>query len=180
MLAALAMATTPLLASMFFGHLMEDGLLTMSLALALLCWAVGSAEWPELSSLLLSAGWVAIGFQAKMMQAWLIVPGLAAGYLLGAPHPLAQRLRRGVLAGAVTVGLSLSWMTAIQLIPAADRPYIDGSTNNNAYSMVFGDNGFNRLVPNLIPGAIGDTSPVSGHDDGCPAASEHAAGQSGR
>ena len=157
-LAALAIATTPLLASMF-GHVMEDGLLTMSLALALLCWQSAMLSG-RLSSLLLSAGWVAIGFQAKMMQAWLIVPGLAAGYLLGAPHPLAQRLRRGLLAGAVTVGLSLSWMTVVQLIPAADRPYIDGSTNNNAYSMVFGYNGFNRLVPNLIPGAIGDTGPA--------------------
>ena len=45
-------------------------------------------------------------------------------------------------------------------MPAAHRPYIDGSTNNNTYSMVFGYNGFNRLLPNLVPGAIGNTGTV--------------------
>ncbi|MEO6703244.1 MAG: glycosyltransferase family 39 protein, partial [Jatrophihabitantaceae bacterium] len=154
LLAAAAAATTPMLLSMF-GHVMEDGLLTMSLALAFLCWqsAIRRHRW---TSLLLCAFWVAIGFQAKMMQAWIILPGLAAGYLIGAPGPLRRRLVRGLLTGLVALGLSLSWMTAIQLVPAADRPYIDGSTNNNIYSMVFGFNGINRLLPNLVPGAIGD------------------------
>jgi 4-amino-4-deoxy-L-arabinose transferase-like glycosyltransferase len=152
--AATALASTPLLASMF-GHVMEDGLLTMSLALALLCLqsAVSSGR---LLPLLGSAFWIAVGFQAKMMQAWLVLPAFALGYLLGAPNPLLQRLRRGLLAGVLAVVLSLAWMTAIQLTPAADRPYIDGSTDNNVYSMVFGYNGFNRLIPDLVPGAIGD------------------------
>jgi 4-amino-4-deoxy-L-arabinose transferase-like glycosyltransferase len=154
-LAALAVASTPLLPSMF-GHEMEDGLLTMSLALAMLCWQ-SAVLHGRLRSLLLCAFWVAVGFQAKMMQAWLIVPGLAIGYLLAAPHSLPRRFGRGALAGSVLFGLSVSWMTALQLVPAAHRPYIDGSTNNNAFSMVFGYNGFNRLLPNLVPGAIGNT-----------------------
>ncbi len=152
--AAVAVATTPLLGSMF-GHVMEDGLLTMGLALAFLCLqsALRSGRWLPL---LASAFWIAIGFQAKMMQAWIILPAMAIGYLFGAPHGLRSRLGRGSLAGLAAVGLSLVWMTAIQLTPAADRPYIDGSTNNNVYSMVFGYNGFNRLMPGLVPGAIGD------------------------
>lgn len=154
-LAALAVASTPLLPSMF-GHEMEDGLLTMSLALALLCWQ-SAVLHGRLRSLLLCAFWVAIGFQAKMMQAWLIVPGLAVGYLLAAPQSIGHRLGRGALTAGVLFGLSISWMTALQLVPAAHRPYIDGSTNNNAFAMVFGYNGFNRLLPNLVPGAIGNS-----------------------
>jgi 4-amino-4-deoxy-L-arabinose transferase-like glycosyltransferase len=152
--AAAALVSTPLLASMF-GHVMEDGLLTMSLALALLC-LQSAVSNGRLLPLLGSTFWIAIGFQAKMMQAWLVVPAFALGYLFGAPNPLLQRLRRGLLAGVLAVVLSLAWMTAIQLTPAADRPYIDGSTNNNVYSMVFGFNGFNRLIPGLVPGAVGD------------------------
>jgi 4-amino-4-deoxy-L-arabinose transferase-like glycosyltransferase len=154
LLAAVATATTPLFASMF-GHVMEDGLLTMSLALALLCWQ-SSVLSGRMLPLLLAALWVAVGFQAKMMQAWIILPALAIGYLLAAPHPLLVRIRRVLITGVIAAVLSLSWMTAIQLVPAADRPYIDGSTNNTTYSMVFGYNGFNRIIPNLVPGAVGD------------------------
>ncbi len=154
LLAAAATATTPLFASMF-GHVMEDGLLTMSLALAFLCWQ-SSVRSGRMLPLLFAALWVAIGFQAKMMQAWIILPALAIGYLVAAPHPLLVRIRRVLIAGVVAALLSLSWMTAIQLVPAADRPYIDGSTNNTTYSMVFGYNGLNRIIPNLVPGAVGD------------------------
>lgn len=154
LLAATATATTPLFAPMF-GHVMEDGLLTMSLALAFLCWqsAVRSG-W--MLPLVLAAVWVAVGFQAKMMQAWIILPALAIGYLIAAPHPLIVRIRRILVTGVIAAVLSLSWMTAIQVVPAADRPYIDGSTNNSTYSMVFGYNGLNRIIPSLVPGAVGD------------------------
>jgi 4-amino-4-deoxy-L-arabinose transferase-like glycosyltransferase len=153
-IAASALATTPLLVSMF-GRVMEDGLLTMSLALAFACWQ-SSILGGRVGPLLWSGFWVAIGFQAKMMQAWFILPALAISYILVGEVTLLSRIRRAVLLGVVAIALSLTWMTAIQFVPAADRPYIDGSTNNNVFSMVFGYNGFNRIVPNLIPGAVGD------------------------
>ena len=106
-LAALAVASTPLLPSMF-GHEMEDGLLTMSLALALLCWQSAVLRG-RLRSLLLCAFWVAIGFQAKMMQAWLIVPGPGHRLPAAAPQPLSRRVGRGALAAGVLFGLSVSW-----------------------------------------------------------------------
>ena len=157
LLAAGAVTTTPLLVAMF-GRGSEDCLLTMSLTLALLSWQAGMLNG-RLRPLIFTALWIAIGFQAKMMQAWFILPAVVIAYLLGAPHPLAQRLRRSLLLIGLTVVLSLSWITAIMLVPAADRPYIDGSTNNNGYTMVFGYNGFNRIIPNLIPGAVGDAAP---------------------
>ena len=58
----------------------------------------------------------------------------------------------------LTAVVSLSWITAIQLVPATDRPYIDGTMNNNGYSMVFGYNGFNRIIPRLVPGAVANLS----------------------
>lgn len=152
--AAAALAFTPLLVSMF-GHSMEDGMLIMFCVLAVMSWQDG-IRTGKLRWLLLAGVWVGLGFQAKMMEAWLIVPALGIAYLLTAPHQLARRIRHVLMFGVMTLAVSLSWMTAIQLVPADSRPYIDGSTNNNMYSMVFGYNGFNRFIPDLVPGAVKD------------------------
>ncbi|WP_420123406.1 ArnT family glycosyltransferase [Nakamurella sp.] len=153
LVAAAAAATTPIFLSMF-AHPMEDGLVTMALAVALLWWqrAILTGRWWPL---LLAGLFVGIGFQAKMMQAWFILPALVIGTLVASPEP-ARRVvaRTGALVG-VAVAASLAWITAIQLTPAADRPYIDGSTDNNVFAMVFGYNGIGRFIPSAVPGAVG-------------------------
>lgn len=146
------MAFTPMLAAMF-GRPMEDGMLTMCMVLAFAAWQRALIQGRTLW-LCVSGVWVAVGFQAKMLQAWLILPALLIAYLVAAPPPLRRRILHLAVAGAVTLVLSLSWMTAIQLVPAGQRPYIDGTTSNNTYSMVFGYNGIDRLLPNAVPGSV--------------------------
>lgn len=157
---AAEMAVTPMLAAMF-GRPMEDGLLTMTMVLAFAAWQrsllSGRASW-----LVIAGFWVAVGFQAKMMQSWLIVPALLVGTLVACRGPVRRRLAQAAVLGAVAGLLSISWMTAIQITPASDRAYIDGTTNNNTFSMVFGYNGFDRLVPGLIPGAVAQLGAGSG------------------
>jgi 4-amino-4-deoxy-L-arabinose transferase-like glycosyltransferase len=159
---AAIMASTPMLAAMF-GRPMEDGMLTMCMVLAFAAWQRAliqhSVVW-----LAVAGAWIAVGFQAKMLQAWLILPALLVAYLICASVPLRRRLWHLAVAGAVTLVLSLSWMTAIQLVPAGQRPFIDGTTSNNTYSMVFGYNGVDRLIPGLVPGAVPqlNSSPGSG------------------
>ncbi|MDQ6739619.1 MAG: glycosyltransferase family 39 protein [Actinomycetota bacterium] len=150
---ALIMASTPLLASMF-SHPMEDSLLTMCTTLAILAFQ-HSLDTHRTGYLLLCGGLDGVGFQAKMMQAWLILPALAAIYLIMQTGPVVKKLRDLLAAATVTAAVSLSWMSVIALTPATARPYIDGSTNNNIFSMVFGYNGFNRFIPGFIPGALG-------------------------
>ena len=153
LVAAAAAATTPIFLSMF-AHPMEDGLVTMALAVALLWWqrAVLTGRWWPL---VLAGLFVGIGFQAKMMQAWFILPALAVGTLVASPGPARRVIARtGALVG-VAVATSLAWITAIQLTPAADRPYVDGSTDNNVFAMVFGYNGIGRFIPSAVPGAVG-------------------------
>jgi 4-amino-4-deoxy-L-arabinose transferase-like glycosyltransferase len=56
-------------------------------------------------------------------------------------------------------------MLMMQLVPAASRPFVDGSTDNNVFAMVFGYNGIDRLFPNAIDGAVrsgGGTQTASG------------------
>ncbi len=96
----------------------------------------------SLRQLLLAGVWVGLAFQAKMIQAWLVLPALAAAYLLAAPAArLRTRCAHVALAGLVTAVVSLSWMTAVSLVPAHDRPYVDGSSNDSVYTQVFDYNG---------------------------------------
>ena len=151
LLAAGIFAATPIAASMF-GHSMEDGALTMCLVLAADSWQRAVMEG-RLRSLCWAGVWVGLGFQAKMLQAWIIVPALGIGYLLAAPGGLIRRLRQLGVAGLVMLAVSLSWIALYTFTPAADRPYVDGSTNNSAVAMVFGYNGVERFGISF-PGSV--------------------------
>src|SRR6185437_1370978 len=49
------------------------------------------------------------------------------------------------IAGVVAGLVSVSWMTAVSLVPAADRPYVDGSHDDSTFVQVFTYNGFLRF-----------------------------------
>ena len=151
LLAAGIFAATPIAASMF-GHSMEDGALTMCLVLAADSWQRAVMEG-RLRSLCWAGVWVGLGFQAKMLQAWMILPALAIGYLLAAPGGLIRRLGQLGVAGLVMLAVSLSWIALYTFTPAADRPYVDGSVNNSAVAMVFGYNGVERFGVSF-PGSV--------------------------
>jgi 4-amino-4-deoxy-L-arabinose transferase-like glycosyltransferase len=163
LLAAAIFALTPIAASMF-GHSMEDGALTMCLVLAADAYQRAVSEG-RLRSLLMAGAWVGLGFQAKMLQAWMVLPALAVGYLVAAPAPLRRRLAHLGAAAAVMLAVSLSWIALYTFTPAADRPYVDGSTNNSAIAMVFGYNGVERFgisFPGAVTSGPGVTSATSG------------------
>ena len=166
LVAAALAASTPIFVSMF-GHPMEDGLLTMALAVALVWWqraALAGTWWP----LLLSGLFVGVGFQAKMLQAWLILPALVVGTVV-ASGTGGLRMRRGIGHAAVLVGAavvaSLSWSVVLALLPTSAHPYFDGSTDDDVFAMVFGYNGVDRFLPGFWPGAVGALGAV-GHASG--------------
>ncbi len=173
LLAAGIFALTPIAASMF-GHSMEDGLLTMCLVLAADAYQRAVME-ARLRSLLWSGFWVGVGFQAKMLQAWMVLPALAIGYLVAAPAPVRRRLGQLAVATVVMLAVSLSWIALYTFTPAQDRPYVDGSTSNSAISMVFGYNGLERFgisVPGSVtsgPGVSGGGTAPGGRASGGPA-----------
>ena len=89
---------------------------------------------------------VGFAFQAKMLQAWLVLPALFLAYLVAAPA--ASFLRRMWHLAAATLAaavVSLSWMSVVSLVPQSSRPYVDGSCNDSLFNQVFSYNGFNRL-----------------------------------
>jgi 4-amino-4-deoxy-L-arabinose transferase-like glycosyltransferase len=143
LLAAAIFALTPVAASLF-GKVLEDAALTCALVLAAAAWQ-RAVHTGRLGWLLLCGVCVGVGFQAKMMQAWAVLPAFAIGYLVAAPPRRLTRLWHTLAAGAVCLAVSLSWVIIATLTPVADRPYIDGSTDNSAIAMVFGYNGLARF-----------------------------------
>ena len=142
--AGLVLALTPAAALMFrFNN--PDALLVllMTAAAYTLVRAVenGRTRWLVFTGLL-----IGFAFLAKMLQAFLVVPGLAAAYMWAGPPRLGKRIWQTVLMGAGIVVGAGWWILAAQLTPAADRPYFGGSTNNNILQLAIGYNGLGRLT----------------------------------
>jgi 4-amino-4-deoxy-L-arabinose transferase-like glycosyltransferase len=110
---------------------------------------VKSAPWH-----LLAAGlWVGLAFQAKMLEAWLILPALAGVYFLAAPDRIPKRVLAVSGLGVLAVAVSLSWMLYVTAQPKAGRPYVDGSSSDSLFQQVFDYNGFGRIdqpSPNAV------------------------------
>ncbi|MGN5381563.1 hypothetical protein ACQ4WX_44060 [Streptomyces lasalocidi] len=80
-----------------------------------------------------------------MLESWAVLPALALVYLISAPLTLRRRLAHLGISAVVMTAVSASWMLAVTLTPAQDRPYVDGTTNNSAFSMVVGYNFLTRF-----------------------------------
>lgn len=104
-----------------------------------------AAETGRLRWLLLCAVIVGIGFNIKMLEAYLVVPAFGLLYLLAAPHGYWKRIGHLSLAAVLPLSISLSWAVAVDLTPASQRPYVGSSQDNSEISLAFGYNGIDRL-----------------------------------
>ncbi|MFD5541383.1 ArnT family glycosyltransferase [Streptomyces sp. NPDC127079] len=143
LIADTAFLLTPVAVGLFRTSV-EDPAFTLCMLLAAAA-AQRAAQDGRLRPLVLCGVWVGVGFQAKMLEAWVVLPALALVYLVSAPLTLRKRLAHLGVAAVVMTAVSASWMLAVSLTPAKDRPYVDGTTNNSAFSMVVGYNFLNRF-----------------------------------
>jgi 4-amino-4-deoxy-L-arabinose transferase-like glycosyltransferase len=142
LIAAVILAASPATVALNRGNISDTA---MTLFLVLAADAVSAAIVSGRQRHLIFAGvWIGIAFQAKMLEAWLVLPAFGLAYLFGRNEGWADRLRKVVVGGLVAGVASLSWMTIVTLTPAADRPYVDGSQHNSLYEQVFVYNGFGR------------------------------------
>jgi 4-amino-4-deoxy-L-arabinose transferase-like glycosyltransferase len=149
LVAAVALATTPVTILLNRGNI-SDSLLILLLVLAADA-TTAAVMTGRLRSLVLAGVWVGLAFQAKMLQAWIVLPALSLAYILAAPvASLERRVGRVALSILAVIAVSLSWMCVVSLIPAHDRPYVDGSCDNSVFSQVFLYNGADRLSGNLL------------------------------
>jgi 4-amino-4-deoxy-L-arabinose transferase-like glycosyltransferase len=103
---------------------------------------------------------VGLAFNTKTLAAYLVVPGIAFGYLACARGSLPQRSLKLLVAGVVMVVVSFSWIALVELTPPSQRPFIGSSTTNTELGLTFEYNGFGRVEgevggPGQIPVAEG-------------------------
>ena len=138
LIAAAIVAVSPATVLLSRGNIADSLMILLVLAADAVSGAIANGSQARL---VLAAIWVGLAFQAKMIEAWLVLPAFGLAYLLSGPGSVRRRLRQLVVAGLVSV----SWMTAVSVVPASHRPYADGSHDNSLYEQVFVYNGFGRF-----------------------------------
>ncbi|MEQ4714938.1 glycosyltransferase family 39 protein [Nonomuraea sp. B19D2] len=143
LLAGAVMALTPVAVLMFrFNN--PDAMLVLLLTAAgyfvVRAQERGATRW-----LVLAGTAIGFAFLAKMLQAFLVLPGFALVYLITAPVAFWRRVWQLLLAGGAMVVSAGWWLLAVALVPASERPYIGGSQSNSVLELALGYNGIGRL-----------------------------------
>lgn len=143
LISALCLAVTPVFVAASRNNTI-DNMLVMVLLFACLALSI-AAEKGKFKYLIISMVLVGVGFNVKMLQAYMVVPALYITYLLAANVSVKKRVIHLVVSTFVLVAVSLSWALAVDSISAANRPYVDSSTNNTVMELIVGHNGTERL-----------------------------------
>ncbi len=153
LIGAVVLALTPVAVLMFrFNN--PDALLVFLLVAA--AWAMTHAtEKASPRWIMLAGAFVGMAFLAKMMQAFLVLPGFVAMYAVAAQVDLRRRVAHLLAAFAAMVVSAGWWVAVVELWPADSRPYIGGSQANSVLELILGYNGFGRLTGNEVGSVVG-------------------------
>jgi len=121
-----------------------DAVMMALLVLALL-FLIRAGESGRTVWLFAAAAALGVAFNVKLLESIVALPGLALLAYLGLPGSRRARIGKLLLAGAVYVVVSLSWLTATLIVPAHERPYAFGSSNGSAWNAAFDYNGLERI-----------------------------------
>ncbi len=143
--AGLALATTPITVGIS-RHNNPDALLVLC-CVAALWFALRALEDGRTRWLVLAGVCVGLGFETKMGVALAVVPGIVAAWLYLAPRTRGwlRALRQLIAGGAAMVLVGGAWPALVELTPAADRPWISGTSDNRVLSLIFEYNGLGRV-----------------------------------
>ncbi|MFD2415891.1 ArnT family glycosyltransferase [Amycolatopsis pigmentata] len=126
-----------------------DALLVLLLLLAAYC-VTRAVEGGRTGWLTAAGALAGFAFLAKMLAAWVVLPALAVAYL-AAPVRAGRKAWQLALAGAITLVVSLSWPLLVSV--SGDRPYVGSTADDSIWGLIFGYNGFGRVLGT-------DTSPL--------------------
>ena len=141
----MALALTPITVAIA-RHNNPDALLVLCCVAAVWC-GVRALEHGRTRWLVASGACVGLGFETKMGVALTVVPGIAAAWLWCSPagRGRVQALRALLAGGAAMLVVGGAWPLLVALTPAADRPWVSGTSDNSIFSLIFGYNGLGRV-----------------------------------
>jgi 4-amino-4-deoxy-L-arabinose transferase-like glycosyltransferase len=162
LISALCLAVTPVFVAASRNNTI-DNLLVVTLLFACIALTkaveAGRAKYLYISLLL-----VGIGFNIKMLEAYMIGPAIYITYLLSTTISFKKRFTHLVIGSVILLAISLSWAVVVDLVPAQNRPYVGSSTNNSELELIIGHNGLERL--GLSGNSGGSPGGNSNKDDG--------------
>src|SRR5215510_1560417 len=144
LLAALFLALTPVSVAIDRSSNTDSCLV---LVLLLAAWALTlAAERGSLALLALAMALVGLGFNVKMLAAFVVLPVFALVYLVGAPLTWRRRAIDLAAAGVVLSAVSLSWVLVFDLTPPERRPYAGTTNKNSMLELAVGPYGVGRFI----------------------------------
>lgn len=143
LISALVLATTPVFVADSRNNTI-DNMLLMTLLFAVLA-LMKALDTGKLKYLLLSLVLVGVGFNIKMLQAYMIIPAIYITYLLASSVSVKKRIGHLALATVFLLIVSLSWAIIVDMTPQSMRPYVGSSTDNSELELIIGHNGLERL-----------------------------------
>ncbi len=144
-IATLTLILTPV-AALMFGFNNPDAILTLLLIASGYAFLRSLENKKTLLWLSLAALFTGLAFNAKMLQGLMIVAAMIIVYIAFAKPPVTKRLAHIIFAGIITAVSTLWWSIIVWITPASSRPWIGSTDDNSIWSLIFGYNGFGRLL----------------------------------
>jgi 4-amino-4-deoxy-L-arabinose transferase-like glycosyltransferase len=165
LVAAFALAVTPISVAIARNGTMD---MQMIFVVLLAVWAaLKAAREQSLPWLLCAAVLVGVGFNIKMIQAFIVVPAILIVYLLATTDfSWKKRVIHLGLAVLVLLAVSLSWALVVDSIPKDQRPFVGGSDDNTELGLILNYNGAHRLGIGDSSGPGGSSGPLAGGSSG--------------
>ncbi|HWY90395.1 MAG TPA: glycosyltransferase family 39 protein [Solirubrobacteraceae bacterium] len=140
----LALALTPIAVGVS-RHNNPDALLVLCCVAAVWCAVRALEDRHRVRWLVLAGVCVGLAFETKMAVALMVVPGIAAAWMWAAPNGRRRALGELLGAGGAMALVGGAWPVLVELTPAADRPWVSGTSNNSVWQLIAEYNGAGRL-----------------------------------
>ena len=144
-IAGAVLTFTPV-AALMFGFNNPDAILTLMLTASGYAFLRSLEGKRPLLWLGLAGLFTGLAFNTKMLQGLMVLPAMVLVYMIFAKPPMITRLLHLLFAGVVTSISTLWWSVLVLLTPAGSRPWVGSTNDNNIWSLIFGYNGFGRLL----------------------------------
>ena len=160
-IAGSVLAFTPV-AALMFGFNNPDAILTLMLTASGYAFLRSLEGKRPLLWLGLAGLFTGLAFNTKMLQGLMVLPAMVLVYLVFTKPPIVTRFLHVMFAGVITAMSTLWWSVLVWLTPAGSRPWVGSTNDNNIWSLIFGYNGFGRLLGGRGGGGGPGSTPPSG------------------
>ncbi|KZL93991.1 glycosyltransferase family 39 protein [Clostridium magnum] len=161
-ISALVLALTPILVAVSRNNTI-DGILIFMLILAS-DQTIKASEKSSIKHLIIASLFIGLGFNVKMLQAYMIVPAVYSTYFLFSKEKILKRMISSAISIVILVIVSFSWIMAVDFTPAQNRPYVGSSGTNSEINLTLGNNGMGRLIGRASGG--GNNSHMTSQQNG--------------